>query len=223
MVRFFADTSNVEEIKKLLSMGIISGVTTNPKIIATDGGEPDFEKRIRQILAIAPKGQDFPLSVEVTCNDCAGMVEEGRKYAKWDKNIVVKIPMHEEGLSAVKTLSHEGIRTNVTAIMSVTQGILAAKAGATYVSFFYGRIGDMGEDPSKPIEDFVKLRAIEGSKTPEIIIGSIRSIADIRYSMLTGAEIITIPPKFFKSMAYHPQTEKTINDFLEAWKGFKKP
>lgn len=222
MVRFFADTSDIGEIRKLLAMGAIAGVTTNPKIIATDGGEPDLQKRIGQIASLAKGRGDFPISVEVTTNDLEEMLSQAREYAKWDKNVVVKVPMSTTGLEAATALGKEGIRTNVTAIMGMAQAVLAAKAGATFVSFFYGRMGDLGEDPMVQIRNFKWVRDAEGSKSPEIIIGSIRSVADVYNSIMTGAEIVTIPPKYFPKMASHPQTDATINEFLEAWKGFGK-
>jgi len=147
MVKIFADTSKVEEIREFASWGVIDGVTTNPKIIASDGNE--LEPTIKEICRITPG----PVSVEVTTNDYAGMVKEGAEYSSWAKNIVVKIPVVPAGLKALVALKSKGIKTNATCAMSYNQAVLAAKAGATYVSLFYGRIGDLGFDPFIVIKD----------------------------------------------------------------------
>ena len=161
-----------------------------------------------------------PISVEVTTNDLQEMLREAREYAGWHSNIVIKIPMGPTGLKAVKMLASEGIRTNVTACFTVSQVLLAAKAGATYASIFLGRIDDIGYDGVTVIEEAAELFKKHNIKT-EIIVGSIRTNMHIHRAALAGAHIITIPYKFFKSMAEHPQTDKTIAEFLEAWKSMR--
>jgi transaldolase len=214
-MKIFADTSKIEEIKEFISWGIVDGVTTNPKIIASDGN--DLEPTIKEICKIQPG----PVSVEVTTNDYEGMVKEGSHYATWAKNIVIKVPIIPNGLKAIKTLKEKGIKTNATCAMSYNQAILAAKAGANYVSLFYGRIGDLGFDPSIVIEDTADTYAKWSCKS-EIIVGSIRSLQDVNQSFQAGAHIVTIPPKFIRQMADNPMTARTVDEFLDAWKGMRK-
>jgi len=214
-MKIFADTSKVEEIKEFMSWGVIDGVTTNPKIIASEGNE--FEPTIKEICKITPG----PVSVEVTTNDYEGMVKEGKQYASWAKNIVIKVPIIPNGLKALVAFKKAGIATNATCSMSYNQSLLAAKAGATYVSLFYGRIGDLGFDPYIVIKDTADTYRLWGAKS-EIISGSIRSLSDVNRSFLAGAHIVTVPPKFLRAMAENPMTAKTVDEFLEAWKGIKK-
>ena len=214
-MKIFADTSKVEEIHEFASWGIIDGVTTNPKIIASDGNE--LEPTIKEICKITPG----PVSVEVTTNDYEGMVKEGTAYAAWAKNVVIKVPIIPSGLKATVALSAKGIKTNVTCAMSYNQAVLAAKAGATYVSLFYGRIGDLGFDPFIVIKDTAETFRLWGVKS-EIISGSMRSLLDVNRSMQAGAHIVTVPPKFLRQMAENPQTQKTVDEFLDAWKGIPK-
>ena len=209
-MKIFADTSKVDEIREFVSWGVVDGVTTNPKIIASDGNE--LEPTIREICKI----QSGPVSVEVTTNDYEGMVKEAEHYASWAKNIVVKVPINPSGLKAIKALSDKGIRTNATVGMSYNQAVLAAKSGATYVSLFYGRIGDLGFDPYIVIRDTAETFRQWGCKS-EIISGSIRSLLDVNRSMQAGAHIVTVPPKFLRQMADNPMTSKTIDEFLAAW------
>lgn len=214
-MKIFADTSKIDDIREFASWGVIDGVTTNPKIIASDGN--DLEPTIKEICKIQPG----PVSVEVTTNDYAGMVKEAEHYASWAKNIVIKVPIIPSGLKAVKALSAKGIKTNATCAMSYNQAILAAKAGATYVSLFYGRIGDLGFDPYIVIKDTADTYAKGGCKA-EIISGSIRSLLDVNRSMQAGAHIVTVPPKFLRQMVDNPMTTKTVDEFLDAWKGVGK-
>lgn len=214
-MKIFADTSKIEEIREFASWGIIDGVTTNPKIIASDGNE--LEPTIKEICKITPG----PVSVEVTTNDYEGMVKEAKQYSAWAKNVVIKVPVIPNGLKAVVALSKLGIKTNVTCAMSYNQAVLAAKAGATYVSLFYGRIGDLGYDPFIVIKDTADTFRLWNCKS-EIISGSMRSLLDVNRSMQAGAHIVTVPPKFLRQMADNPQTEKTVNEFLEAWKSMPK-
>jgi len=214
-MKIFADTSKVDEIREFASWGAVDGVTTNPKIIASDGNE--LEPTIKEICRMQPG----PVSVEVTTNDYGEMVEEGQRYSTWAKNIVIKAPIIPNGLKAIKTLSAKGIKTNATCGMSYNQALLAAKAGATYVSLFYGRIGDLGFDPYVVIKDTADTFRMWGCKS-EIISGSIRSLLDVNRSVQAGAHIVTVPPKFLRQMVENPQTARTVDEFLEAWKGIAK-
>ncbi len=215
LMKIFADTSKVEEITEFVSWGVIDGVTTNPKIIADDHNELEST-----ILAIA-KLTSGPISVEVTTNELEGMVSEAKKYAAWAPNVVVKIPIGATGLKATKLLHGIGIKTNVTACMNMDQAVLAAKAGATFVSLFWGRIGDLGFDPAIVVSETADIFE-QGAFKSEIIVGSIRSMYDVHRAMTSGAHIVTVPPKFLKMMAYNPQSEKTIDEFLKAWEGIPK-
>lgn len=214
-MKIFADTSKVEEIKEFASWGVIDGVTTNPKIIATDGN--DLESTIKEICRV----QEGPVSVEVTTNDAAKMVEEGLGYAAWHKNVVVKIPVIPAGLKAIVQLKRKGIKINATCAMSYNQALLAAKAGSDYVSLFYGRIGDLGFDPAVVIEDTAETYERWGCDS-EIIVGSIRSLLDVNRGFQAGAHILTIPPKFIRQMVENPMTDKTVDEFLTAWKSVPK-
>ena len=214
-MKIFVDTSKVEEIKEFISWGIVDGVTTNPKIIASEGNE--LEPTIKEICKMQPG----PVSVEVTTNDYKGMMDEAATYAAWAKNIVIKVPIIPNGLRALKSLSAKGIKTNATCSMSYNQSILAAKAGATYVSLFYGRIGDLGFDPYIVIKDTADTFRLWGAKS-EIISGSMRSLLDVNRSVQAGAHIVTVPPKFLRQMIDNPMTTKTVDEFLDAWKGMQK-
>jgi transaldolase len=214
-MKIFADTASLDELKELLSWGIISGCTTNPKICAQEGVE--FESRMKEILQLV-KG---PVSIEVTTNDYDLMVEEAKKYASWGENTVVKVPMNAPGLKAVKTLKEAGIKTNVTACMSAKQAILPALAGADYVSLFWARIEDMGYNAQTVTED--ALKAFKDSNVDsKIIIGSFRQISHINRAILTGAHILTISPDIIKGMVNNPKTTETIQEFLDYWEDFKK-
>lgn len=214
-MKIFADTSKIEEIREFCSWGIVDGVTTNPKIIASDGNE--LEPTIKEICKMQPG----PVSVEVTTNDYEGMVKEGTHYASWAKNVVIKVPVIPSGLKALKAFKEKGIKTNATCAMSYNQAVLAAKAGANYVSLFYGRIGDLGFDPYIVIKDTADTYSKWGCKS-EIISGSIRSLLDVNRSMQAGAHIVTVPPKFLRQMVDNPMTSRTVDEFLDAWKGIKK-
>ena len=215
-MKLFLDTANIDEIREVMEWGVIDGVTTNPKIVSKEKGV-DFEERMREIFSIV-KGD---VSVEVTSNDLDEMVSQALAFASWgDDNVVVKIPMCETGLRAVTTLRKYRIKTNVTAIMSVPQAILAAKCGATYASIFLGRIGDIGADEIGTLRDAVRIYDTQGFAT-QIIVGSIRHMAHITDAAKAGAHVITVPYKFMKQMAFHPQTEKTIREFLDSWADFE--
>tara|TARA_Y100000310_G_scaffold340185_2_gene435109 strand:+ start:1729 stop:2382 length:654 start_codon:yes stop_codon:yes gene_type:complete len=211
----YIDTANLEEIKNAVDMGIIDGCTTNPAIVAKEGCE--FESRMKEILALV-KG---PVSIEVTTIDVDTMVEEAVKYSKWGDNVVVKIPMDANGLRATKILTEKGIKTNVTCCMSSTQAVLAAKAGATYVSLFYGRIADMGYDAMYELADAVNIFEHSGFES-KIIAGSLRSVADVMTAIRAGVHIVTVPPASLNKMYVHPRTKETIQEFLDFWADYKK-
>ena len=207
-MKFFIDTANIDEIKAANSLGVISGVTTNPSLIAREGR--DFKDVIAEIAKIV----DGPISGEVkaTTVDSEGMIKEGREIAKIHPNMVVKIPMTEDGLKAVKQLSSEGIKTNVTLIFSANQALLAARAGATYVSPFLGRLDDIGQPGIELVEDIVTIFDNYGIET-EIIAASIRNPIHVTQCALAGADIATIPYGVIKSMISHPLTTNGIEKF----------
>ncbi len=207
-MKFFIDTANIDEIKAANSLGVISGVTTNPSLIAREGR--DFKEVIAEIAKIV----DGPISGEVkaTTVDSEGMIKEGREIAKIHPNMVVKIPMTEDGLKAVKQLSSEGIKTNVTLIFSANQALLAARAGAAYVSPFLGRLDDIGQPGIELVEDIVTIFDNYGIET-EIIAASIRNPIHVTQCALAGADIATIPYGVIKSMISHPLTTNGIEKF----------
>lgn len=213
-MKFFLDTANVDEIREIASMGLCDGVTTNPTLIGKEGR--DFEQTIKEIANLV----EGPVSAEVTGQNCKDMVEEARKISKWAKNIVVKIPMGKEGLKAIKILSKDGIKTNCTLIFSVSQGLLAAKAGATYISPFIGRIDDIAQDGMELIYNLRRVLDNYGFET-EIIAASIRSMAHVEQSALAGAEIATIPSKIFSSLWNHTLTDIGIQKFNKDWEEYK--
>lgn len=210
-MKIFIDTANVNEIREAESWGILSGVTTNPSLIAKEGR--DFVEVVREITSIV----NGPISAEVISLEHEGMVKEARELAKIHENIVIKIPMTIEGLKAVKILSAEGIKTNVTLIFSSAQALLAAKAGATFVSPFLGRLDDFGMEGMKLIEEIVTIFDNYGLDT-EIIAASIRHPMHAVNAALAGAHISTIPFKVLQQMTKHPQTDLGIEKFLEDWK-----
>ena len=213
-MKFFLDTANIYEIKRINDLGLCDGVTTNPSIIKKEG--KDFETVVKEIASIV----DGPVSAEVTSYTYHEMVEEARKLAAWKENIVVKIPMTEDGLKAINTLSKEGIKTNCTLIFSVSQGIMAMKAGATYISPFMGRIDDMGESGKKLIENLRRIIDIYGYES-EIIAASIRHINHLEQAALAGSHIATIPGSIFEKLWTHPLTTAGIESFKKDWDAFQ--
>ena len=214
-MKLFIDTANVEEIRKANDLGVICGVTTNPSLIAREGRV--FKDVVTEITTIV----DGPISAEVVSLEHEKMVEEALELAAIHKNIVIKIPMIEEGLKAVKILSAKGIKTNVTLIFSASQALLAAKAGATYVSPFVGRLNDIssrGNELVETIHNFFYKDAI----TTEIIAASIRSPEDVVDAALAGADIATIPYKIIVQMTKHPLTDAGIERFLKDWESVPK-
>jgi len=212
-MKFFIDTAKVEDIKKANDMGVICGVTTNPSLIAKEGR--DFNEVIKEITSIV----DGPISGEVkaTTTKAEDMIAEGREIAKIHKNMVVKIPMTAEGLKAVKVLASEGIKTNVTLVFSVNQALLAARAGATYVSPFVGRLDDINMTGVDLIKDIAKIFKIYDLKT-EIIAASIRNTIHVTDCALAGADIATVPYAVIEKMINHPLTDQGIDRFVADYK-----
>ena len=206
-MKIFMDTANVEEIKQYVDWGVVYGVTTNPSLIAKSGRTQ--AEVIPEIAALV----SGPVSAEVISTECAGMVEEARKLAKIAGNVVIKIPCIPEGLKAVKILSAEGIKTNVTLVFSMSQALLAARAGATYVSPFIGRLDDIHQDGVKLVDNIVKAFKLYGIET-EVIAASIRNIEHVEKVMLTGCQIATIPTKVLAQMINHPLTDKGLAQFM---------
>ncbi len=214
-MKFFIDTANIEEIKKGLELGMVDGVTTNPSLVSKE--QRPFTEILADICAIV----DGPISAEVISLEADGMVEEARELAKIHDNIVIKIPMIEEGLKAVKRLSAENIKTNVTLVFSCTQALLAAKAGATYVSPFVGRLDDISQDGMDLIQDIMTILRNYGYPT-EVIVASIRSPMHVSQSALIGADIATIPYKVIAQLAKHPLTDIGMKQFLADWEKRQK-
>lgn len=209
-MKIFIDTANVDDIKKANDWGIVDGVTTNPTLVAKEG--KDFKALINEILSIV----DGPISAEVISTDSEGMVQEALEISKWSENIVIKVPMIPEGLKAVKILNEKGIKTNVTLVFSVNQAILAAKAGATYVSPFIGRLDDIGHDGMQIIRDIVQIYKVYDFKT-EVIVASIRHPLHVIESAKIGAHVATIPFGVIDKMFKHPLTDIGLENFLKDW------
>lgn len=214
-MKFFLDTANVEAIKTINELGLVDGVTTNPTIISREGR--DFETVIKEICDII----DGPVSAEVTGLTANEMVDEARALSKWHDNVIVKIPMTAEGLKATSILSKEGIKINVTLIFTVSQGLMAMKAGASYISPFIGRLEDIGTDPYQLIEALRDIIDIYGFDT-EIISASIRSATHVEAVAKLGSHIATIPETIFDKMVQHPLTKSGIDQFMNDWASFKK-
>ncbi len=214
-MKFFIDTANLQEIQKGVEMGMVDGVTTNPSLIAREN------KPFEEILTEICKTVDGPVSAEVVSLEAEGMLTEARKLAKLADNIVIKIPMVVEGLKAVKQLTAAGIKTNVTLVFSAAQALLAAKAGATYVSPFVGRLDDIGNPGMDLISDIVTIYDNYGYQS-EIIVASVRSPQHVLDAALIGADIATIPFKVIAQLAKHPLTDIGIDQFLADWEKRKK-
>ena len=214
-MKFFIDTANVAEIREASNMGMVDGVTTNPTLIAKEGR--DFKEIITEICEIV----DGPISAEAISLDTDGMIKEARDLAKIHENIVVKIPMTIDGMKAVKTLSSEGIHTNVTLVFSPLQALMAAKAGATYVSPFVGRLDDLSQDGMTLVEQILNMYTNYGFET-EIIVASVRNPLHVLSAAMMGAHIATIPFKVLDKLAAHPMTDKGIQAFLADWEKFSE-
>lgn len=213
-MQFFLDTANLDDIKKYASWGMVDGITTNPSLIAKEG--VSLEKRTKEILKVV----DGPVSAEVIATDLEGMLKEGRKYAKWHENIHVKVPMTPEGLQAVKIFSKEGIKTNVTLVFSASQALLAAKAGATLVSPFIGRLDDISEDGMRLIADIVQIFDNYGFTT-KILVASVRHPRHVVDAAILGADICTMPAEVLDKLVKHPLTDIGLEKFLSDWKKVK--
>ncbi|RLQ93491.1 fructose-6-phosphate aldolase [Falsibacillus albus] len=210
-MKFFIDTANMEEIKQAYELGVLSGVTTNPSLVAKEK-DVSFHDRLKDITAL-----DFEsVSAEVIATDAEGMIKEGRELAQIAPSITVKVPMTPEGLKAVNVFSKEGIKTNVTLVFSANQALLAARAGATYVSPFLGRLDDIGHDGLELISKIADIFAIHGLEA-EIIAASIRHPQHVTEAALRGAHISTIPHKVLMQLFNHPLTDKGIEAFLKDW------
>lgn len=214
-MKIFMDTANVEEIARFVDWGVVYGVTTNPSLIAKSGRSQ--AEVIPEIAAMV----EGPVSAEVISTECAGMVEEARKLVQIADNIVIKIPCIPEGLKAVKILSAEGIKTNVTLVFSMSQALLAASAGASYVSPFIGRLDDIGEDGVQLVRNIVQAFKNYGIAT-EVIAASIRNLEHVEQVMLAGAHIATIPTKVLEQMIQHQLTDKGLAQFLQDYANSKK-
>ncbi len=210
-MKFFIDSANIEEIREAASLGILDGVTTNPSLVAKEG--KNFRQLLDEILAIV----DGPISAEVVSVDKDGILREARELAAIHPNIVVKVPLIKEGLKAVRQLTDEGIRTNVTLCFSPTQALLAAKAGATYVSPFIGRLDDISIDGMDLIEQIVTIYTNYGYGT-QVLAASIRHPLHVLQAALVGAHVATIPFKIIDQMFGHPLTESGLERFLDDWK-----
>jgi transaldolase len=214
-MKFFIDTADVTEIREAHALGLVDGVTTNPSLIAKSGRK--FKDVIKEIVSIV----DGPISAEVISLDAPGMIKEGKDLAKIHKNIVVKLPMTPEGLKACKVLTDKGIKTNVTLIFTAMQALLAAKAGATYVSPFVGRLDDISQDGMGIIEDIRTIFDNYGYMA-EIIVASVRNPIHVLNSALIGADIATIPYSVMIQLAKHPLTDAGIEKFLKDWESVPK-
>jgi transaldolase len=214
-MQFFIDTADIGEIKKALEMGLCDGVTTNPSLVAKTGRK--FDDVLRDIVALKPG----PISAEVTAVDCDGMLREAAELVKFGPDIVIKIPLITEGLRAVKALSAKGVKTNVTLCFSPVQALLAAKAGATYISPFVGRLDDISQDGMQLIEQIVEIYANYGFKT-KVLVASVRHPIHVLESARIGADVATIPFNVIAQLANHPLTESGLKKFLADWEKVPK-
>jgi transaldolase len=214
-MKFFIDSANLKEIEAAVELGLVDGVTTNPSLLSQEQGKPlEIFKKICQRVS-------GPVNAEVVSEDASGMIKEGQSLARIHKNICVKIPMTTEGLKAVKKLSGQGIPTNVTLIFSPIQALLAAKAGAAYVSPFVGRLDDISQDGMELVEQIVTIYNNYGFET-EVIVASVRNPVHVLTAALMGADIATIPYKVLVQLANHPLTTSGLKKFLEDWNKIPK-
>lgn len=210
-MKFFIDTANINEIKEAAAMGILDGVTTNPSLVAKEG--KDFKKLLNEILKIV----DGPVSAEVVSTDMAGILKEADELAAIHPNIVVKVPLIKEGIKAVKTLSDKGIKTNVTLCFSASQALLAAKAGATYISPFVGRLDDISTDGMYLIEEIIQIYDNYGFET-EVLVASCRHPLHVVEAAKMGADVATLPFSVIDKLFNHPLTDIGLDKFLSDWK-----
>jgi len=210
-VELYLDTANLDEIKEIASWGVLSGVTTNPTLVAREG--VDFKRRVKDICQVV----SGLVSAEVVSTDTEGMLKEGRDIATWAPNAIVKCPLTPAGLAATSQLSREGVKVNVTLCFSVNQALLAARAGAYIVSPFAGRLDDINEDGMALVEQIVEVFHIQGIET-KVLAASIRTPLHVTRAALAGADIATMPYKVFKQLVCHPLTDKGLEQFLSDWK-----
>lgn len=215
-MKFFLDTANLDEIREAATWGVVDGVTTNPSLIAKEGR--DFRQVIEEICALV----DGPISAEAVSLDAEGMIREGRGFAKWHPNVIVKLPMTIEGLKACKALTSEGIRTNVTLVFSANQALLAAKAGATFVSPFVGRLDDEGQDGMALIAEIVEVFQNYDYDT-QVLVASVRHPMHVTDAAKLGADVATMPFKIMKQLYHHPLTDVGIAKFMADWAKVGQP
>ncbi|MNR86832.1 Transaldolase [compost metagenome] len=215
-MKFFLDTANLDEIREAASWGQVDGVTTNPSLIAKEGR--DFRQVIEEICTIV----DGPISAEAVSPDAEGMIREGLGFAKWHRNVIVKLPMTIEGLKACKALTEEGIKTNVTLVFSANQALLAARAGATYVSPFVGRLDDEGQDGMALIAEIVEVFTNYDFDT-QILVASVRHPMHVTEAAKLGADVATMPFKIMKQLYHHPLTDVGIEKFMADWAKVGQP
>ncbi|MBA4396765.1 MAG: fructose-6-phosphate aldolase [Syntrophus sp. (in: bacteria)] len=214
-MKFFIDTANIQEIKDGLALGMVDGVTTNPSLVARE--KKDFDRIIKEILSVV----EGPVSLEVISLDANGMLKEGKKLAKLGPQVVIKVPMTTEGLKATRIFASEGIRVNQTLIFSPVQALMAAKAGAAYVSPFVGRLDDVAHDGMEIVDQILTIYHNYGFET-EVIVASVRHPRHVLEAALMGADIATIPFNVIAQLARHPLTDKGIDAFLDDWKKVPK-
>ena len=214
-MKFFIDSADLGEIKKALDLGLCDGVTTNPSLVAKTGRK--FDDVLKEIVALKPG----PISAEVTAVDAPGMLREAEHYARFGEDVVIKIPLIVEGLKAVKQLTARAIKTNVTLCFSAVQALLAAKAGATYVSPFVGRLDDVSEDGMQLIEQIIEIYSNYQFKT-QVLVASVRHPIHVLQSARLGADVATIPYKVIEQLAQHPLTDKGLKQFLADWEKVPK-
>lgn len=214
-MKFFLDTGNVEEIRRIVKLGLVDGVTTNPTLIAKEGR--NFKEIIQEICSLV----SGPVSAEVISLDTEGMLREAREIATWAPNVVIKLPLTESGLEATYKLSREGIKTNVTLVFNVAQGLMAAKAGATYISPFVGRLDDIGVNGMELVTGLREVLRNYGFST-EIIVASVRTLSHVEQAAKAGADIATIPGSLMPSLWKHPLTDIGIERFLKDWEKVPK-
>jgi len=214
-MKIFLDTANIDSIKKFVDLGIVDGITTNPSLLLKENKDPiDAMKRIVKLV-------DGPVSLEVVATEYDDIMEESLKLANYGENVVVKIPMTSVGLKAINSLSKKSIKTNVTLIFSANQALLAAKAGATYVSPFIGRLDDIGHDGLTVISDIVQIFS-NYDITTQVLVASIRHPIHVIESAKLGADVVTLPPEILQKMIHHPLTDKGLDIFLADWEKLKK-
>jgi transaldolase len=214
-MKIFLDTANIDSIKKFVDLGIVDGITTNPSLLLKENKDPiDAMKRIVKLV-------DGPVSLEVVATEYDNIMEESLKLAKYGENVVVKIPMTSAGLKAINSLYKKSIKTNVTLIFSANQALLAAKAGATYVSPFIGRLDDIGHDGLTVISDIVQIFS-NYDITTQVLVASIRHPIHVIESAKLGADVVTLPPEILQKMIHHPLTDKGLDIFLADWEKLKK-